>query len=95
MAHQLAPFLEIFRRSKIHRVVLDRLPCDDEQIAVRVLDRAFEPHAVAALARRNSGTAFATPASNSLSRPGLMLICAISEIMSVLAIRNSVLKFSV
>src|SRR5580658_3960988 len=49
MADQLAPFLEVVRAAEIHGVVLDRLPLHDQPIAARLLDRAVELEAVAAL----------------------------------------------
>src|SRR5712691_16204 len=46
---QLAPFLEIGGAAEIDRVVLDRLPFDEQAITLRTLDRALQLHALAAL----------------------------------------------
>src|ERR1051326_354221 len=49
VADQLAPFLKVRRAAEIDGVVLDRLPGDEQPIAGRLLDRALQRHAVAAL----------------------------------------------
>src|SRR5690242_11077807 len=83
MADELAPLGEVGRAAEIHGVVLERLPLHEQTIATWALDRALQAHALAALARRNSGIAFCTPASKSFSMPGLTSICAISRTMGL------------
>src|SRR5579885_244491 len=46
---ELAPFLKIRRAAEIDRVILHRLPVDEQPIARRLLDRAPQFHAAAAL----------------------------------------------
>src|SRR5262249_17210662 len=45
---QLAPFLEVRRAAKIVRMVLDRVPADEQTIAAWPFDRAAQLHAAAA-----------------------------------------------
>src|SRR5262249_19561450 len=49
MAHQLAPFSEIRRSTKINSVVLDRCPLDEQPVARGLLDRALQCQTSAAL----------------------------------------------
>ncbi len=46
---ELAPFLKVGRAAKIDGVVLDRLPFDEQPVTRRLLDRALQFHAAAAL----------------------------------------------
>ena len=49
MADQLAPFLEIGRAAEVDGVVLQRLPLQEQPVALRVLVRALQARALAAL----------------------------------------------
>src|ERR1043166_65611 len=49
MADQLAPFGEVGRPAEIDRVILDRVPPHEQPVARRLLDRALQRHAGAAL----------------------------------------------
>src|SRR5579864_7951216 len=48
VADMLAPFLEVGRTAEVFRVVLDRLPFDEQPVAAGLLDRALQLQAVAA-----------------------------------------------
>jgi len=76
------------RAAKAHRVVLERLPLDAQQVAAGVLDRT--PQLVAAESRLAAANliAPANAASKSVSRPGTTAICAISTIIARLPARN-------
>ena len=45
----LAPFLEVGRAAEIDGMIFDRLPFDEQPVAARLLDRALQFQAVAAL----------------------------------------------
>src|SRR5690242_16189947 len=49
MADELAPFLKIRRAAEIDIVVVNRVPFDEQPVAARLLDRALQLHAFAAL----------------------------------------------
>src|SRR5215813_2575208 len=49
VAHQLAPFAEVGGAAEVDGVILDRLPLHEQAIAARLLGRALELHALAAL----------------------------------------------
>src|SRR5215469_16602924 len=49
MRDQLAPFLEIRRAAKIHRMILNDVPADEQAIARRLFDGTAQLHAAAAL----------------------------------------------
>src|SRR6187200_586114 len=49
MANELAPFLEIRRAAEINGMILHRLPLHEQPVALRLLDRALQFHASAAL----------------------------------------------
>src|SRR5262249_7153766 len=49
MRDQLAPFLEVRRAAKIHRMILNGVPADEQAIARRLFDGTAQLHAAAAL----------------------------------------------
>src|SRR5262249_44145417 len=49
MRDQLAPFLEVRRAAKIHRMILNGVPADEQAIARRLFDGTAQRHAAAAL----------------------------------------------
>src|SRR5271167_5021577 len=55
MPDQRPPRLEILRAAKIDRVVFNRLPSNEEAIAVRLLGRALQFHTLAALGTLEDG----------------------------------------
>src|SRR6185437_1850431 len=58
---ELAPFGEIGRVAEVDGVAFEAFPFDEEAIALRMLDRAFKPHPLAALCslKDRHGTAHA------------------------------------
>ena len=77
----LAPLLEVGRAAKVDGVVFHRRPFDEQPVAVRLLDRPCSSRPWQPLARWNTGVAFLTPVSNSVSMPSFTSIWAISMIM--------------
>jgi len=55
MANKFPPFLKIVGRSKCHHVVVDRFPLHNEQVSAWLLDRTFEPDAVATFGAQKDG----------------------------------------
>jgi hypothetical protein len=49
MPDELAPFLEVGRAAEVDGVVLERLPAHEQPVAGRLLERALQLHALAAL----------------------------------------------